>query len=78
MPFVKVSSDRCKGCRLCIAVCPRHKLALADLLNELGFQPVEVVEDPADCTGCMSCVLMCPDAAIEITADSSTPEKVKS
>jgi len=77
MPFIKIDSTRCKGCQLCISVCPRHMLALADVLNELGFQPVEVSGDPATCTGCMSCVLMCPDAAIEIAADSPAPDKVK-
>jgi 2-oxoglutarate ferredoxin oxidoreductase subunit delta len=69
MPFIKVNSERCKGCQLCIGVCPRHMLALADVLNQLGIQPVQVVGDPSQCSGCMSCTLMCPDAAIEISAD---------
>jgi len=78
MPFVKVNSDRCKGCQLCVAVCPRHLLAVANLLNEIGIQPVEVVGDPAECVGCMSCVLMCPDAAIEISEAVPEPETTKS
>ena len=77
MPFIKVDSDRCKGCQLCISVCPRHMLALADALNCLGIQPISVTDDPSNCTGCMSCVLMCPDAAIEITAEHAPPGKVK-
>jgi 2-oxoglutarate ferredoxin oxidoreductase subunit delta len=78
MPIVKVNSNRCKGCQLCIRVCPKHLLGVAQILNELGLQPVEVVGDASQCAGCMSCVLMCPDAAIEISETSSTPEKVKS
>lgn len=78
MAIVRIHAEYCKGCRLCIEVCPRHKLALADVLNELGIQPVEVVADSAECTACMSCVLMCPDAAIEIIDKKPTLKKVKS
>ena len=78
MAIVRIRADYCKGCQLCIEVCPRHKLAVADVLNELGIQPVEVVEGTGECTGCMSCVLMCPDAAIEIIDEKPTRKKVKS
>ena len=74
MPFIKVNSERCKGCQLCIGVCPRHMLALADVLNQLGVTPVEVVGDPSQCSGCMSCTLMCPDVAIEISETAPAPE----
>ena len=66
MPKVEINSARCKGCLLCVSVCPKHLLEPADAISEFGVQPVEVVGDPAECIGCMSCVLMCPDAAIEI------------
>ncbi len=78
MAMVTIRADYCKGCRLCVEVCPRHKLAPADVLNDLGIQPVEVVADSPECTGCMSCVLMCPDAAIEIVDTTSAPKKVTS
>jgi len=71
MPFVKVRTDRCKGCGLCIPVCPVHLLGLMEVLNELGVQPVGVVGDPSECTGCLNCATMCPEAAIEIHEDVS-------
>ena len=70
MPTVKVRADFCKGCRLCVKVCPRHLLELTTKLNALGIQPVEVTQLDKECSGCLSCVLMCPEAAIEITDDA--------
>jgi len=78
MAIVKIRADYCKGCQLCIEVCPKHLLAVTDVFNELGIQPVEVVGDADECSGCMSCVLMCPEAAIEIIEEKSKSKKVKS
>ena len=66
MPRVIIRTDYCKGCLLCVSVCPKHLLEPVEAFSEFGVQPVEVVGDPDECTGCMSCVLMCPDATIEI------------
>ena len=78
MPKVKINIESCKGCLLCVSVCPKHLLEPADAINKFGVQPVEVVGDPAECTGCMSCVLMCPDAAIEIIDTTLASGKVGS
>ena len=77
MAIVKIRTEYCKGCQLCIEVCPKHLLAVADVLNELGVQPVEVVGDASECVGCMSCVLMCPEAAIEIVDEAVKAGKQK-
>lgn len=60
-----VDEELCKGCRLCVAVCPRQAMQLADHINSRGFHPASLV-NPDDCTGCAQCALMCPDAAIRI------------
>ena len=45
-----IATDRCKGCELCIGVCPHHVLALDEsVVNALGYHPVELT-DPAGCT----------------------------
>ena len=31
--------DRCKGCGLCIALCPKHILALDTSANVKGYRP---------------------------------------
>ena len=60
-----VDEEICKGCRLCVAVCPRQAMQLADHTNSRGFHPA-CLANPDDCTGCAQCALMCPDVAIRI------------
>ena len=65
MPEVRVLREYCKGCALCVAVCPAGCLRLSDEVTDAGVLPAEVVET-ADCTGCLQCHTVCPDAAIEV------------
>ena len=59
-------TDNCKGCGLCVDVCPKHVLALAeDQINKKGHHPV-VALHIEDCIGCAMCAQMCPEAAIEV------------
>ncbi len=66
MAKITVDENRCKGCELCVAACPRKILALAkDRINAKGYHPAELTE-PDKCTGCASCATMCPDTAITV------------
>jgi 2-oxoglutarate ferredoxin oxidoreductase subunit delta len=66
MARVEFNEDRCKGCGLCVAVCPRKIIALRqDKLNSIGFHPAGV-EEMEKCTGCTMCAVMCPDSVIEV------------
>jgi len=64
---VKVDESLCKGCALCIPVCPKGLLRLADVrFNARGVHPAEL-DDPAElCTGCELCATICPEAAITV------------
>ncbi|HRZ14021.1 MAG TPA: 4Fe-4S dicluster domain-containing protein [Candidatus Omnitrophota bacterium] len=62
---VHIDGQRCKGCYLCIAVCPRKSLGVAAVLNKKGVKPVEFKKG-AECIGCRFCATMCPDCCIEI------------
>ncbi len=64
-----IDRERCKGCRLCLEVCPRDCLEPDTGLNKKGYQPVlfrESVEDKKGCNACTMCGLVCPEAAIEV------------
>ncbi|HOG00392.1 MAG: 2-oxoglutarate-acceptor oxidoreductase subunit OorD [Firmicutes bacterium ADurb.Bin248] len=63
----KVSFDRnrCKGCELCVAVCPKHIIALDAATNVKGYHPA-TVERMEECTACASCARMCPDSVITV------------
>jgi 2-oxoglutarate ferredoxin oxidoreductase subunit delta len=72
MPEVRILKRYCKGCGLCIAVCPVNCLRLGQTVNEQGMQTAEVVETAA-CTGCLQCHAVCPDMAIEVYVPRRTP-----
>lgn len=54
---ITLESNRCKGCGICVAFCPKKVLAL-DVLNHCS-----VINKEA-CIGCGQCELRCPDYAI--------------
>jgi 2-oxoglutarate ferredoxin oxidoreductase subunit delta len=63
-----IAEDRCKGCELCIAACPRSVLSLdRGRVNALGYHPVELT-DAAGCTSCAFCARICPDAVFTVWA----------
>lgn len=64
---INISKVLCKGCSICIDVCPRKTLKLSAEINEYGqFYPQ--VGDLKTCIGCRLCELYCPDFAIEVGA----------
>lgn len=66
MKKVTILEDRCKGCGLCVNVCPKKVLELAkDKLNAKGYHPAVPVREE-DCISCAMCAMMCPDVAIQV------------
>jgi len=61
-----VDIERCKGCGLCVEVCPKHVLEISGEINTKGYYPVCQAR-PENCVFCSTCCIMCPDVAITIT-----------
>jgi 2-oxoglutarate ferredoxin oxidoreductase subunit delta len=56
----------CKGCGLCVSVCPKKVILLDEQkLNAKGYTPACVI-DMEQCTACAMCAVMCPDSAIKV------------
>jgi 2-oxoglutarate ferredoxin oxidoreductase subunit delta len=62
---LKIDKEKCKGCLLCIHVCPQKVLEASKEVNKKGLKYV-VLKDSQKCTKCALCALMCPDCAIEL------------
>ena len=66
MAKLTFQTDKCKGCGLCVDVCPKKVLALAaDKINKKGHHPAQAVNEEA-CIGCAFCATMCPDCIIKV------------
>ncbi|MDR2492204.1 MAG: ferredoxin family protein [Coriobacteriales bacterium] len=66
MARIEVDMNYCKGCGLCVDVCPQDIMQLnSEIMTQKGYHPATCVDQDA-CTGCTSCALMCPDVAITI------------
>lgn len=64
--IVKINQSICKGCGLCIQVCPKNVLQLdMNTINVKGYNPSKA-ERADQCIACGNCAIMCPDSAISI------------
>ncbi|MDH7487928.1 MAG: 2-oxoacid:acceptor oxidoreductase subunit alpha [Anaerolineae bacterium] len=70
MPEIAINRDWCKGCYICVNVCPRHVLEIDQESFDHGFHPV-VAARPDDCTVCRQCELLCPDLAISVSGEEA-------
>ena len=68
--YIVIDQTLCKGCGLCIDVCPKGLIHIAQELNLTGYYPAECKgeggENPEGCTGCALCAVVCPEIAFEV------------
>ena len=65
----EIDGGRCKGCGLCVAVCPKKVLEISPEVSPKGYFPAYQAR-PEDCVYCTTCCIMCPDVAIEIREEA--------
>lgn len=65
---IDVDPKMCKGCHICIFVCPHDVLKKADVVDNRGFF-LPVVADLEACVACRLCEMECPDFAISVVEE---------
>lgn len=67
MSSITIRYERCKGCLLCTAACPKEIIEQTDTFNQQGYQVVDVPEElMKQCIGCAFCAMVCPDFCITV------------
>jgi len=76
--MLRIDTDECKGCGLCVEACPPKVIRLSEELNHYGYRTATYVG--AGCTGCGICFMACPEpGAITVlrVAMHATPQTAK-
>jgi len=60
---ITIDVEDCKGCVLCVDVCPPRVLEMTDAVNAKGYRLPRLLDG---CTGCELCAKICPDFVIEV------------
>lgn len=63
---IAIDGELCKGCAICVFMCPRRVLKMSDSPTDKGVHIPEV-KDQDQCNGCLLCELHCPDFAIFVS-----------
>ena len=63
--MIKIDSELCKGCDICIELCPKHVYVKSSKENKKGVY-LPFPENEKECNECHLCELLCPDQAITV------------
>ena len=73
---IAILEEYCKGCTICVEVCPTEVLVMQSVGTRWQGS-VAVVEKMDACIACMLCELQCPDFAIVVTKGEKKSKKTE-
>lgn len=62
---VEIDQEFCKGCDICLELCPKQVFQESDEISPKGFKK-RVPLFSERCVGCLICEELCPDLAISV------------
>jgi len=68
MATVTIDKVYCKGCDICLSVCPKKIFVHSKKRNNYGSSMPEV-KNADQCAACGMCERMCPDGAINVESE---------
>jgi 2-oxoglutarate ferredoxin oxidoreductase subunit delta len=69
--MICIDKEFCKGCGLCIGVCPQEVLKLSTERNPKGYL-LPFAEAPEACVHCLLCESICPEMALYVEEDHAS------
>jgi 2-oxoglutarate ferredoxin oxidoreductase subunit delta len=67
---ILIDDQYCKGCCLCISVCPRKVLSRGDRRSRAGYAMPQITH-LQECISCMLCEMTCPDMALTVVQEKT-------
>lgn len=68
MATITIDKTCCKGCDICISVCPKKVFVRSKNRNKYGTNMPEAA-NAKECVQCGMCERMCPDGAIDVIGE---------
>ena len=62
---IQINQKWCKGCYICLEICPKQVFEKSKEVSQKGFNPVAILH-AEKCTHCLQCEMLCPDLAIHV------------
>jgi 2-oxoglutarate ferredoxin oxidoreductase subunit delta len=66
---ILIDDQYCKGCYLCISVCPKKIFTRGDKRSRAGYAMPRVT-DLEGCIACRLCEMTCPDLALTVVEEA--------
>ncbi|MCI7145419.1 MAG: 4Fe-4S binding protein [Clostridiales bacterium] len=68
MASITIDRKCCKGCNICLTVCPKNIFIRSKFRNDYGTA-MPGIKNSDSCVRCRMCERMCPDGAIDVEED---------